>query len=335
MLKLKLQYFGQLMRRVDSLEKTLMLGGIGGQGEGDSRGWNGWMASLTQWTWVCVNSGSSWWTGRPGELWFMGSPRVGHDWATELNWTGLQGDQTSSILKKFNPEYSFEELTLQMKLQYLATWCEQLTHWKRCWCWQRLKSKKEEGGRGWDGWMASPSQWMWVWANSGLQEMVKDREARGAAVHGVTRSRTRLSDCIAVRSRKEMAPQCSSLAWKIPWREEPGRLQSMGSQRVGHDWATELNWTERSCETSAEVHLLYHTQANTVRSCQMKPGKIVKWVSTIRELGELLSLLRDKSKKYVLLFSCMMYLNLFQFVIWKLVIDIVWIIQQYFVKFRS
>ena len=56
-------------------------------GEGDDRGWNGWMASLTRWTWVWVDSGSWWWTGRPGVPWFMGSQRVGHDWVTELNWT--------------------------------------------------------------------------------------------------------------------------------------------------------------------------------------------------------------------------------------------------------
>jgi len=56
-------------------------------GEGDDRGWDGWMASLTQQTWVWVNSGSWWWTGRPGMLWSMGSQRVRHDWATELNWT--------------------------------------------------------------------------------------------------------------------------------------------------------------------------------------------------------------------------------------------------------
>ena len=87
--KLKLQYFGHLMRRVDSLEKTLMLGGIGGRRRRDDRGWDGWMASLTQWMWVWVNSGSWWWTGRPGVLQFMGSQRVGHDWTTELNWTHL------------------------------------------------------------------------------------------------------------------------------------------------------------------------------------------------------------------------------------------------------
>ena len=63
--------------------------GLGAGGEGDDRGWDGWMASLTWWTWVWVNSGSWWWTGAPGVLWFMGSKRVGHDWATELNWTEI------------------------------------------------------------------------------------------------------------------------------------------------------------------------------------------------------------------------------------------------------
>ena len=60
--------------------------GLAAGGEGDDRGWDGWMASLTRWTWVWVNSGSWWWTGGPGVLRFMGSQRVGHDWATELNW---------------------------------------------------------------------------------------------------------------------------------------------------------------------------------------------------------------------------------------------------------
>ena len=85
MLKLKLQYLGHLMQRSDSLEKILMLGRLKVGGEGD-RGWVGWMASLTQRTWVWVNSGSWWWTGRPGMLQFMGSQRVRHNWATELNW---------------------------------------------------------------------------------------------------------------------------------------------------------------------------------------------------------------------------------------------------------
>ena len=83
----KLQYFGHLMQRADSMEKTLMLGKIRAGGQGDNRGCDGWMASLTRRTGVWVSSVSWWWTGRPGMLWFMGSQRVGHDWATDLNWT--------------------------------------------------------------------------------------------------------------------------------------------------------------------------------------------------------------------------------------------------------
>ena len=77
----------------------------------------------------------------------------------------------------------------------LATWCEELTHLKRSWCWERLKAGGEGDDRRWDGWMASLTQWTWVWA--------------------------------------------SSRSWW--WIGRPGVLQSMGSQRVGHDWATELN----------------------------------------------------------------------------------------------
>ena len=89
MLKLKIQPFGHLTGRADPLEKTLMLGKIENGGKGDNRGWDGWMASPTLWRWVWVNSGSWWWTGRPGVLRFMGSQRVGHDWGTELSWTEL------------------------------------------------------------------------------------------------------------------------------------------------------------------------------------------------------------------------------------------------------
>ena len=64
--------------------------GLGAGGEGDDRGWDGWMASPTRWAWVWVNSGSWWWTGRPDMLRFTGSQRVGHDWVTELNWTELK-----------------------------------------------------------------------------------------------------------------------------------------------------------------------------------------------------------------------------------------------------
>ena len=90
MLKLKLQYFGHLMWRADSFEKTLMLGWLKAGGEGDDRGWDGWMASPTQWTWVWVSSGSWRWPGKPAMLLSMGLQKVGHDWATELTWTEAQ-----------------------------------------------------------------------------------------------------------------------------------------------------------------------------------------------------------------------------------------------------
>ena len=86
MLKLKLQYFGHLMGRADSLKRPWCRKRLRAGGEGDNRGWDGWMASPIQWTWVWVNSGSWWWTGRLGVLQSMGFQRVGHDWATELNW---------------------------------------------------------------------------------------------------------------------------------------------------------------------------------------------------------------------------------------------------------
>ena len=71
--------------------------GLGAGGEGDDRGWDGWMASPTRWTWVWVNSGSWWRTGRPGVLRFMGSQRVGHDWATELNWTDVLSKHADTL----------------------------------------------------------------------------------------------------------------------------------------------------------------------------------------------------------------------------------------------
>ena len=85
-LKLKLQYFGHLVWRPDSFVKPECWERLRARGEGDDRRWDGWMASLTQWRWVWVNSGNWWWTGRPGVLWSMASQKVRHDWATELNW---------------------------------------------------------------------------------------------------------------------------------------------------------------------------------------------------------------------------------------------------------
>ena len=88
MLKLKLQYLATSCEELTHWKRLWCWEGLGVGGEGDDRGWDSWMASPTHWTWVWVNSGSWWWTERPGMLQFMGSPRVGHDWVTELNkWT--------------------------------------------------------------------------------------------------------------------------------------------------------------------------------------------------------------------------------------------------------
>ena len=110
-------------------------------------------------------------------------------------WTARRSNQ--SILKEINPGCSLEGLMLKLELQYLATWCEELTHWKRPWYWERLRAGGEVDDKGWEGWMASPTQWTRVWVDSG--------------------------------------------SWR--WTGRPGVLRSMGLQRVGHDWATELNFS--------------------------------------------------------------------------------------------
>ena len=83
MLKLKLWYFGHLMWRVNSLERLWCRARLKAGGEGDNRGWDGWMASLTQWTWVWASPGNWWRTGKSDVLQSMGLQRVRHDWATE------------------------------------------------------------------------------------------------------------------------------------------------------------------------------------------------------------------------------------------------------------
>ena len=87
MLKLKLQYIGHLMWRTGSWKRPWFWERLKAGEEGDNRGWDGWMASPAQWTWVWVNYGSWWWTGRPGVLQSMGSQTIGQNWATELNLT--------------------------------------------------------------------------------------------------------------------------------------------------------------------------------------------------------------------------------------------------------
>ena len=110
---------------------------------------------------------------------------------------GQQGVQTSQPFRKSVLPIHWKDWYWSWSSNPLVTWCEELTHWERSWCWERLKVRGERDDRGWDDWMASLTWWTWVWANSGS-------------------------------------------CW---WTGKPGILQSMGSQRVGHDWATELNWT--------------------------------------------------------------------------------------------
>ena len=105
----------------------------------------------------------------------------------------------------------------------LATSCEELTHWKRPWCWEGLGTGGEGDDRGWDGWMASPTWWTWVWVNS----------------------------------------------WSWWWAGKPGVLRFMGSQRVRHDWVTELNWatnTHTDCITNIIFFMKYKIKKITVKN---------------------------------------------------------------------
>ena len=111
-------------------------------------------------------------------------------------WTA--GDPSSPFQRKSVLNIHWKDWHWSWNPKTLATWCEELTPWKRPWCWEKLKVGGKGNDRGWDGWMSSSTQWAWVWVNSG--------------------------------------------SWW--WTRRPGMLQSMGLQRVGHDSATELNWTE-------------------------------------------------------------------------------------------
>ena len=143
------------------------------------------MASLTQWTWVWVNSRSWWWTGRPGVLRFMESQRVRHNWATELNWLICQ----IFFSKGFKWVNSFRLVLAQ------------------------------------------------------TNSFPKYHKAKSHSVFPsllICQSVFPYSESTTILE-KAMAPHSSTFAQKIPWMEEPGRLQSMGSLRVRHDWATSLS----------------------------------------------------------------------------------------------
>ena len=148
------------------------------------------------------SSGHVWvreWTIKKAECWRIAAFEP-WCWRRVLRvpWTARRSNQ--SILKEISPGCSLEGLILKLKLQHFGHWCEELTHWKGSWCWERLKAGGEVDNRGWDGWMASLTRWTWIWT--------------------------------------------SSRSWILTGR--PGGLQSMGSQRIRHDWATELNWVMTS-----------------------------------------------------------------------------------------
>ena len=139
------------------------------------------------------------WTVKKAEHWRINAFEV-WCWRRLLRvpWTARRFNQ--SILKEISSGCSLEGMMLSWNSSTLATSCEELTHWERLWCSEGLGAGGEGDDRGWDGWMASPTLWTWVWVNSG--------------------------------------------SWW--WTGRPGVLQFMGSWRVGHDWVTELNWTEKS-----------------------------------------------------------------------------------------
>ena len=103
-----------------------------------------------------------------------------------------------SILKEVSPgNIHWKDWCWRWNSNTLATWCEVLTHWKRRWCWERLRARGEGDDRGWDGWMASPTRWTWVWASSGSWWWT----GRPGVLWfmGVAKSRTRLSDWTALK----------------------------------------------------------------------------------------------------------------------------------------
>ena len=130
-------------------------------------------------------------------------------------WTARRSNQ--SILKKISPGCSLKGLMLKMNSNTLATSCEELTHWKRPWCWEGLGAGGEGDNRGWDAWISSLTRWTWVWVNAGIW-------------------------------------------W---WTGRPGVLRFMGSQRLGHDWETELHWTEEP--SSLKQRGTKHSKLNTMK----------------------------------------------------------------------
>ena len=183
MLKLKLQYFGHLMQRTDSYEKTLMLGKIEDRRRRRRQRWDGWMASPTRWTWVWVNSWSCWWTGRPGVLQSMGSKRVRQDWATELNWESKRAWLSPGSMAPWLSKQGKYFKLLRFRRRHFCCIYNQIIFqiffcWLKCILERKLKRWKKAGRKGpftrgpgdmgsgkWSGILRGDVQpWIkWVW----------------------------------------------------------------------------------------------------------------------------------------------------------------------------
>ena len=168
------------------------------------------------------------------------------DWFDFTQSKGLSRVFSSTEIQKH--QFFSTQPSLRTDAEALILWPlapEEPSHWERPWCWKRLQARGEGGERGWDGWMASLTQWPWVWANS--QDTVRDTEAGPAAVHGVTKSRTKQQH--GFQSPNSLTWDTSSLPplpWRPPWARAPfqtaglptknRRLQnsSGGSRRHSH-----------------------------------------------------------------------------------------------------
>ena len=148
-------------------------------------------------------------------------------------WTARRSNQ--SILKEIRAGVHWKDWCWSWNSNILAAWCEELTHLKRPWCWERLRAGGEGDNRGWDGWMASLTQWTWVWVN--------------------------------FRS------------WW--WTGRPGMLQSMGLQRVRHDWVTELtDWY--TLETTKAIKIWNISSPQSILlSIKLNFEKDKSWILTL------------------------------------------------------
>ena len=155
---------------------------------------------------------------------------VGEDYWESL---GLQEEPTSPSSRRSVLGVHWKDWCWSWNSNTLATWCKELTHWKRPWWWERLRAGGEGDDRGWDGWMASPTWWTWVCASFGS-------------------------------------------CW---WTGRPGVLQSMGSQRVRHDWVTELNGVYH-------CHFLYSGVFSCLKFDKSWNRVYLHYLNSWRQLGE-------------------------------------------------